>query len=48
MLNSITTIKEFRNSSGVAFDLKKDLVDGFIENFKLLQDRESQRVDFQI
>lgn len=46
VLNAITSIQEFRNSSGVAFDLKKDLVDGFIENFKLLQDRESQRVDF--
>jgi len=48
VLNSISSIKEFRDSSGVAFDLKKELVEGFIENFKLLQERESQRVDFSI
>lgn len=41
-------MKEMRNSQGVVFDLKKELVEGFIENFKLLQERESGRVDFKV
>lgn len=47
VLNSIRDFKELKNQNGVVFDLKKELVDGFIENFKLLKEREGDKVDFK-
>ena len=46
--DSITIMKPLRNGSGIAFDLRSDLADGFMENFDMLKEQNSRRVDFSV
>lgn len=43
---SLFSLRCLRNKSGVVFDLRKNEADSFLENFKLLKDRE--QVDFEV
>lgn len=45
---SITTIKMFRSGNGVVFDLRKTEAESFVENFKLLKERQADQVDFDV
>jgi hypothetical protein len=46
--DSIKTIKSLRNGSGVAFDLRSDLAEGFMENYERLKEVNKNRVDFNV
>lgn len=45
--DTIGTMKNLQDGSGVVFDLRIDLADGFIENYELLKERDPRRVDFE-
>jgi hypothetical protein len=45
---SISTIKLFKNGSGVVFDLRRSEAESFIDNFKLLKERQGRNVDFDV
>jgi len=41
-------MKSLKEENGVIFDLRKDKAESFVENFKLLKEREPRKVDFEV
>lgn len=46
ILDEIATSKPLKNGTGIAFDLRHDLADGFMENFEILKEHNPRGVDF--
>ena len=45
--DQIGEMKHLKDGSGVVFDLRMDMADGYIENYELLKERDPKRVDFE-
>ena len=42
----LSSMRSFANGQGVCFDVKMKDVNGFLENFEYLKEKEGKRVDF--
>lgn len=45
---NVQHLKEIRDQTGFVFDLKKDMVESFIETYKLMKERNPAEVDFVV